>query len=137
MRSKNEVTLIGHAGGNPETRELAGGGELARFSLATNERFLDRSTGEERERTEWHRIVAFKGLAELVRKYVRKGDPLYVRGKIRTNEFSDNEGVKRQSTEIVLGGPGAEIIFLGAGGSAEAEDGGEDVGAPAEEAAAV
>ena len=125
MRSKNEVTLIGHVGGNPEVRELPGGGELARFSLATNERFRD-SSGEEQERTEWHRIVAFKGLAGLVRQYVRKGDPLYVRGKIRTNEYTDGDGVKRQAKEIVLAGPGAEINFLGSGGSAEAEEAGEE-----------
>ena len=136
MRSKNEVTLIGHVGGNPETRELPSGDTLARFSLATNERYRD-SNGEDRERTEWHRIVAFKGLAELVTQYVRKGDPLYVRGKMRTSAYTDREGVKREATEVVLAGPGAELNFLGAGGSAEAEDGGEDVGAPAEEEAAV
>lgn len=136
MRSKNEVTLIGHVGGNPETRELPSGDMLARFSLATNERYRD-SNGEDRERTEWHRIVAFKGLAELVTQYVRKGDPLYVRGKMRTSAYTDREGVKREATEVVLAGPGAELNFLGAGGSAEAEDGGEDVGAPAGEEAAV
>lgn len=130
MRSKNEVTLIGHVGGNPDVRELPSGDELARFSLATNERFRD-SNGEEQERTEWHRIVAFKGLAGLVRQYVRKGDPLYVRGKIRTNEYTDGDGVKRQAKEIVLAGPGAEINFLGSGGSAEAEDAGEE--SPGEE----
>ena len=136
MRSKNEVTLIGHVGGNPDTRELPSGDKLARFSLATNERYRD-SNGEDQERTEWHRIVAFKGIADLVTEYVRKGDPVYVRGKIRTNVYTDREGVKREATEIVLGGPGAEIIFLGAGGTAEAEDGGEDVGAAVEEEAAV
>lgn len=136
MRSKNEVTLIGHVGGNPETRELPSGDMLARFSLATNERYRD-SNGEDRERTEWHRIVAFKGLAELVTQYVRKGDPLYVRGKMRTSAYTDREGVKREATEVVLAGPGAELNFLGSGGSAEAEDGGEDAGAPAEEEAAV
>ena len=125
MRSKNEATLIGHVGGNPEVRELPSGDTLARFSLATNERFRD-SSGEEQERTEWHRIVAFKGLADVVGKYVRKGDPLYVRGTIRTNEFTDSEGAKRQVKEIVLGGPGAEINLLGSGGPAEAEAAGEE-----------
>ena len=136
MRSKNEVTLIGHVGGNPETRELPSGDTLARFSLATNERYRD-SNGEDQERTEWHRIVAFKGLAELVTQYVRKGDPLYVRGKMRTSAYTDREGVKREATEVVLAGPGAELNFLGSTGSAEADDGGEDAGAPAEEEAAV
>ncbi len=131
MRSKNEATLIGHVGGDPEVRDFPSGDKVARFGLATNEKFRD-SNGVDQERTEWHRIVAFKGLADVVGKYVKKGDPLLVTGTIRTNEFTDGDGVKRQVKEIVLAGPRAEINMLGSRGSGEGEPVSEAAGMPAE-----
>ena len=132
MRSMNEATLIGHVGGDPEYRELSSGVEVANFSLATNERYTG-SDGEERESTEWHRIVAFRGLAGVVRKHVRKGQPLLVRGKIRTRDWEDGEGAKRRSREIVLAGPGALLNMLPSGSAVEPEEGAEE---PAMEEAA-
>lgn len=123
MRSMNEVTLMGHVGGNPEVRTMPSGDEVANFSLATNERFKN-SAGEEVERTEWHRIAAFRGLAKVVREYVRKGDPLMVRGTIRTREWEDSDGAKRQTKEIVLGGPSAMINLLGSAAAEATGNGG-------------
>ena len=125
MRSMNEATLIGHVGGDPECRTLQSGDEVANFSLATNERYTD-SNGEERESTEWHRIVAFKGLAGVIREYVRKGQPLLVRGKIRTRQWDDQEGARRVSREIVLVGPDALLNLLPAGSAMDPEEGAEE-----------
>ena len=133
MRSMNEATLIGYVGGDPECRDLPSGVEVANFTLATNERYLS-SGGEEKESTEWHRIVAFKGLARVVRDYVRKGQPVLVRGKIRTRDWKDGEGAKRRSREIVLAGPGALINLLPSGSAMEPEEGSEEP--PMEEAVA-
>ena len=133
MRSMNEATLIGYVGGDPECRDLPSGVEVANFTLATNERYVS-SEGEDKESTEWHRIVAFKGLARVVRDYVRKGQPLLVRGKIRTRDWQDGEGAKRRSREIVLAGPGALINLLPSGSAVEPEEGSEEP--PMEEAAA-
>ena len=133
MRSMNEATLIGYVGGNPECRALPSGDDVANFTLATNEKYTD-SNGEEQEATEWHRIVAFKGLAGVVRDYVRKGQPVLVRGKIRTRQWEDSEGARRISREIVLAGPGALINLLPSGSAMEPEEGAE--GPPMEEAVA-
>ena len=133
MRSMNEATLIGYVGGNPETRVLSSGDDVANFSLATNERYTD-SDGEVHETTEWHRVVAFRGVARVVRDYVRKGHPLMVRGKIRTREWKDSNGVLHQAREIVLGGPAALINLLPSGSAVEAEDGAPEP--PVEEAVA-
>ncbi len=133
MRSMNEATLIGYVGGNPETRVLSSGDDVANFSLATNERYTD-SDGEVHETTEWHRVVAFRGVARVVRDYVRKGHPLMVRGKIRTREWKDSNGVPHQAREIVLGGPAALINLLPSGSAVEAEDGAPEP--PVEEAVA-
>ena len=125
MRSMNEATLIGHVGGDPEYRELPSGVVMANFSLATNERYTS-SDGEQKESTEWHRIVAFRGLAGVVRKHVRKGQPLLVRGKIRTREWEDSEGAKRRSREIVLADPTALLNMLPSGSAVEPEEGAEE-----------
>ena len=114
MRSMNEVMLVGNVGGNPEVRMMPSGDEVAKFSLATNERYKD-AAGEEKEVTEWHNVVVFKGLARIVREYVRKGSPLMVRGKIRTNRWEDSDGAKRERKEIVLGGPSSLINLLPSG----------------------
>lgn len=99
MKSLNKVTLIGHVGKQPEIRYTQGGAPVANFSLATNE-VWNSPTGERQERTEWHRIVAWAKLAEIVSQYVQKGSYLYVEGRIQTRSYDDRDGIKRYITEI-------------------------------------
>ncbi|MBF9255218.1 single-stranded DNA-binding protein [Pontibacter sp. 172403-2] len=100
MASVNKVILVGNLGKDPEVRHLEGGVAVARFSLATSETFKDKN-GQKQERTEWHNIVLWRGLAEVAEKYLRKGQSVYIEGKIRSNNYQDKEGVQRYSTEIV------------------------------------
>ena len=99
--SLNKVLLIGNAGRDPEVRHLESGAMTATFSLATTEKFKDRSTGETREQTEWHNIVCWRNLAEIVEKYVKKGTQLFIEGRIRTRSYNDKDGNTRYVTEIV------------------------------------
>jgi single-strand DNA-binding protein len=100
MASVNKVILIGNLGKDPEVRHLEGGIAVARFPIATSETFKDKS-GEKQERTEWHNIVVWRGLAEVAEKYLRKGQSVFIEGKLRTNNYQDKDGVQRYSTEIV------------------------------------
>ncbi|MCJ8164790.1 single-stranded DNA-binding protein [Pontibacter sp. E15-1] len=100
MASVNKVILIGNLGKDPEVRHLEGGVSVARFPIATSETFKDKS-GQRQERTEWHNIVVWRGLAEVAEKYLKKGNPVYIEGKLRTNNYQDKEGIQRYSTEIV------------------------------------
>jgi single-strand DNA-binding protein len=100
MASINKVILIGNLGKDPEVRHLEGGVAVARFPLATSETFKDKN-GERQERTEWHNIVVWRGLAEVAEKYVKKGQSVYIEGRIRTNSYQDKDGVQRYNTEIV------------------------------------
>ncbi|MBC3540467.1 single-stranded DNA-binding protein [Rufibacter sediminis] len=100
MASINKVILIGNLGKDPEVRHLEGGVAVARFPLATSETFKDKN-GDRQERTEWHNIVVWRGLAEVAEKYVKKGQSVYIEGRIRTNSYQDKDGVQRYSTEIV------------------------------------
>jgi single-strand DNA-binding protein len=99
VKSINKVILIGHVGRAPEIRYTQGGAPVANFSLATNESWTS-NTGERQERTEWHRIVAWRKLAEICQEYVQKGSLLYVEGKLQTRNYEDRDGVKRYITEI-------------------------------------
>src|SRR5690554_1250481 len=99
-RSVNKVTLIGTVGRDPEMRFTPGGSAIANFSMATNESYNDKNTGQRVENTEWHRIVAFGKLAEIIQQYVKKGGKLYIEGKLRTNEW-EKDGIKRYSTDII------------------------------------
>lgn len=101
MPSINKVILIGRLGKDPEIRSTAGGTSVARFTIATDEKFTDRN-GEKQERTEWHNIVAWSKLAEICGQYLRKGKLVYIEGSIRTDSWDDKEtGQKRYRTEIV------------------------------------
>lgn len=100
MAYLNKAFLIGNVGKDPEARTLQGGAKVAQFTLATTERFSDRS-GESHENTEWHTVVVWNKPAEFVEKYVKKGAQVFVEGKIRTRDWSDQQGNKRYSTEIV------------------------------------
>ena len=97
--SLNKVMLIGNVGKDPEVRHLESGAVTASFTLATTERYKDKN-GETKEQTEWHNIVCWRSLAEIVEKYVRKGTQLYIEGRIRTRSYSDRDGNTRYITEI-------------------------------------
>ncbi len=97
--SLNKVLLIGNVGKDPEVRNLESGAKTASFTLATSERYKDRS-GETREMTEWHNIVAWRGLADLAENYIRKGSQIYVEGRIRSRSYTDRDGNTRYITEI-------------------------------------
>jgi len=110
INSLNKVILIGHLGGNPEVRYLPQTERaVARFSLATNERFFNPNTNESSDRTEWHRIVAWGKLAEFCEKYLIQGKQIYIEGKLRTRSWQDKEGNKRYTTEVNA----QSIVLLG------------------------
>jgi single-strand DNA-binding protein len=113
MASINRVILVGNLGKDPEIRHIEGGITVARFPIATSETYKDK-TGNKVERTEWHNIVAWRGLAEVAEKYLKKGQSVYVEGKIRSNNYQDKDGVQRYSIEIV-----ADNMTMLGGGRAE------------------
>ena len=100
-RGVNKVILVGNVGLAPELRQTTEGNSIVTLSLATSERWKDKQTGEAQEKTEWHRIVFFKQLADIVGQYVKKGSKLYVEGSIRTRKWQDQQGLDRYTTEIV------------------------------------
>ena len=97
----NKVILIGNVGIDPEVRTLEGGAKVARVRLATTERIYDRQAGETKEHTEWHTVTLWRGLADVVDRFVRKGSQIYVEGRLRTREWMDKENNKRYTTEIL------------------------------------
>jgi single-strand DNA-binding protein len=109
--SLNKVTLIGNVGKDPEVRNTQGGKVVANFSIATSESWTDKTSGERSEKTEWHNIVVWGPLAEIVEKYVQKGSKLYIEGKLQTRSW-EKDGKKNYTTEIVLQGFGAQLILL-------------------------
>lgn len=100
-RSVNKVILVGTLGRDPEVRFLPNGNAVANMTLATDESYNDKATGQKVERTEWHRIVVYGNLAEICQKYLQKGSKIYTEGKLRTREW-EKDGVKRYTTEIVM-----------------------------------
>lgn len=96
----NKVILIGNAGNDPEVKHLDGGTAVARLNIATTESYKDKNTGERISQTEWHSIVFWRGLAEVVEKYVKKGHKLYIEGRLRNRTWEDKDGNKRYSYEI-------------------------------------
>jgi single-strand DNA-binding protein len=124
-RGVNKVILIGNLGADPETRAMPSGTTVANLRVATSESWRDKQTGEQQERTEWHRVAFFGRLAEVAGEYLRKGSQVYIEGSLRTRKWQDKQGNERYSTEIVgndlqmLGGRGAS-----GGGGAPAESGG-------------
>jgi single-strand DNA-binding protein len=97
----NKVILVGNVGADPEVRALDSGVKVARLRLATTERYTDRQTNETKEMTEWHTVTLWRGLADVVDKYVHKGSQIYVEGSLRTREWTDKDNQKRYTTEIV------------------------------------
>ena len=97
----NKVILIGNLGKDPEVRRLENGAVVASFPIATSESYTDKNTGEKREVTDWHNIVAWRGLAEIIEKYVRKGTKVYVEGKLKSRSYQDKDGVMKYITEVL------------------------------------
>ena len=99
----NKVIIIGNLGQDPEIRKTQDGREIANFSLATSEKWFDKSTGEKKEKTEWHKISVFsQGLVDIIKQYVKKGSKLYIEGALQTRKWKDGNGIEKYSTEIVL-----------------------------------
>ncbi|MEE9326426.1 MAG: single-stranded DNA-binding protein [Cocleimonas sp.] len=117
MASINKVILVGNLGQDPEMKSMPSGSAVANISIATTDTWKDKSTGEKREKTEWHRVVFFNRLAEVVGQYLRKGSQVYVEGYIRTQKWQDQNGQDRYTTEIVA----REMQMLGgrSGGSSD------------------
>ena len=113
MLNMNRVTLLGHAGRDPDIRTLAGGGKAASFSLATTQMWKDRD-GEATENTEWHRIVVYGPTVDVVERMVAKGGAVLVEGRLATRGYRDREGNERSVTEIVVAGPKGTVNVLGA-----------------------
>ncbi|MGI4875130.1 MAG: single-stranded DNA-binding protein [Janthinobacterium lividum] len=111
MAGINKVILVGNLGKDPEVRHLEGGASVAHFTLATNEYYKDKQ-GNRVERTEWHNISAWRGLAELAEKYLKKGSQIYVEGKLRTRQYQDKDQQTRYITEVIA----EEISLLGSRG---------------------
>lgn len=99
--SLNKVMLIGRLGNDPEIRRTNSGGAIANISLATSEKWKDKDSGQQQEKTEWHRVVFFGRQAEVCEEYLRKGAQIYVEGRIQTRKWQDKEGADRYSTEII------------------------------------
>ena len=97
----NKVILVGNVGGDPEVRTTESGVKVARIRLATSERYTDKQSGERKELTEWHTITLWRGLADIVDRYVHKGSQLYIEGRLRTREWTDKDNIKRYTTEIL------------------------------------
>ena len=120
MASVNKVIIVGNLGRDPDMRSMDGGEAIANIAVATSHKWKERDSGEIREQTEWHRIVFFGRLAEIVGQYLRKGSSVYVEGRLHTRKYTDKDGVERYATDIVaeqmqmLGGPN--------GASREADD---------------
>ena len=116
-RGINKVILIGTCGADPETRYGANGNAITTLRLATNESWTDKATGEKQERTEWHRVKLFGRTAEIASEYLRKGKSVYIEGKLRTEKYTDKDGIERYSTDIV----GDELQLLGGADSGQSE----------------
>ena len=113
MASLNKATLIGHVGRDPESRTTQGGQVIANFSLATSESWTDKTSGERKEKTQWHNIVVMnENVAATVEKYVRKGSQVFVEGSIQSRKWADKEGNERHTTEIVIGRFDGRLLLL-------------------------
>lgn len=121
MSSLNQVQIIGRLGGDPEVRHLPNGDAVANLTVATSEKWKDKQSGEQKEKTEWHRLVIYGKLAEVAGKYLKKGSQAFFQGKLQTREW-EKDGVKRYTTEIIVN----QMTVLGSPG-----DGGQQASRPA------
>jgi len=134
-RGINKVIIVGNLGGDPETRYMPSGSAVTNLTVATNESWKDKATGEQKDRTEWHKVAMFNRLAEVAAEYLRKGSQVYIEGKLRTRKWQDKSGQDRWTTEIVademqmLGGRGGSG---GSGGSGSGGGGSAPMSSPSE-----
>jgi single-strand DNA-binding protein len=131
--SINKVILVGNLGKDPEIRRTQDGRPIANLSVATSETWRDKATGERKEKTEWHRVVIFnEGLAKVAEQYLKKGAKVYVEGSLQTRKWTDQSGVEKYSTEVVLQGFNSNLTMLdgrsGGGGGSFGEEPGGDFG---------
>jgi single-strand DNA-binding protein len=122
MAGVNKVILVGRLGKDPEVRYTPSGAAVANFSIATSEEWKDKNTGEKQERTEWHRIVAWRRLGEICGEYLHKGSQIYIEGRLQTRSWEDRDGNKRYTTEIVAQNM-QMLEAAGKGGRTEPEEG--------------
>lgn len=128
QRGVNKVILLGNLGKDPEIKYMANGNAVANITLATSETWNDKSSGEKKEKTEWHRVVFFGKLAEIVGQYVKKGSKIYIEGKLQTRKWQGQDGKDNYTTEVVVDGMGGTMQMLDSRG-------GEGGFAPAQQAA--
>ncbi|CCD97140.1 Single-stranded DNA-binding protein controls activity of RecBCD nuclease [Bradyrhizobium sp. ORS 375] len=131
--SVNKVILVGNLGKDPEIRRTQDGRPIANLSIATSETWRDKGTGERKEKTEWHRVVIFnEGLCKVAEQYLKKGAKVYIEGALQTRKWTDQQGVEKYSTEVVLQGFNSTLTMLdgrgGGGGGNFADDMGGDFG---------
>ena len=130
--SVNKVILVGNLGRDPETRRLGSGDPVVNLRLATSESWKDKSSGERKEKTEWHSVVIYnENLARVAEQYLRKGSKVYIEGQLQTRKWTDNSGVEKYTTEVVLQRFRGEMTILdgrgGGGGEMDADEGGGQV----------
>ena len=121
-RGINKVILVGNLGQDPEVRYMPNGNAVANFSIATSESWKDKQTGENRDRTEWHRVVVFGKLAEIAGEYIKKGTQVYLEGKLQTRKWQDQSGQDRYTTEVVINPIGGTLQILGSRNSENVDD---------------
>ncbi len=112
-RGVNKVILVGNLGQDPEVRYMPSGGAVANITIATSESWRDKATGEQREKTEWHRVALFGKLAEVAGEYLRKGSQVYIEGQLQTRKWQDQNGQERLTTEVVVQGFNGVMQMLG------------------------
>ncbi len=133
-RGINKVIIVGNLGGDPETRYMPSGSAVTNMTVATNESWKDKQTGEQKERTEWHKVAMFGRLAEIAAEYLRKGSQVYIEGKLRTRKWQGQDGQDRYTTEVIademqmLGGRGGAGGGSFGGGSGGGQQGGGQQG---------
>lgn len=127
--SVNKVILVGNLGRDPEIRSFQNGGKVANLRIATSETWKDRTTGERREKTEWHTVAIFnEGLVNVVERYLKKGSKVYIEGALETRKWQDQSGQDRYSTEVVLRGLGGNLTMLDGRGEGGGGAGGGSMG---------
>lgn len=125
-RGVNKVILVGNLGNDPEIRYMPNGSAVANITIATSESWRDKATGEQREKTEWHRVALYGKLAEVAGEYLRKGSQVYIEGQLQTRKWQDQSGQERYTTEVVVQGFNGVMQMLGGrqGGGAPMQQGG-------------
>ncbi len=127
-RGVNKVILVGNLGQDPEVRFMPSGGAVANITIATSESWRDKSTGEQREKTEWHRVALFGKLAEVAGEYLRKGSQVYIEGQLQTRKWQDQNGQERFTTEVVVQGYNGIMQMLGGRAQGGAPSQGQGMG---------